>query len=1832
MSVAERLAIKEAGEAAGRTGMYGGVYLGSLAQNVPEVFQNIYEETGEFQPLISGLAGGLAALLDSVVPGQVMDRFGSYGKLKAVEAMAKQSGAAPSVWKAIGKEAALTAGKEGLTESAQEAISAAAEQIAGSTKGLLDPENIQRYKEAFVKGAIGGAAFGVVGGAGRGLAERGEFKAKQEREQLAKEEAARREELAGRAAASEAEMQAIAEAGKQPQMELPGLGIGEEYGPASTLVPPPVEAATEAPVKAPEQLSLLGPQGGLTKAGQRGAVRKITPTELETVRTELGIAPTAKLFKPEEKAAKSLLGLDLLNPQDAEQAKAVLEAYAEGRSPRIQNSVAKWIATNLDPVITRGAPSATGIDQQPSGEGAGVPDQGIGGAAPAPVVPVEPSGVDTSGGNVDQLAGGETAQPGALKTPVPGEAPAQPPAAPTSPFPSIKDIPGIQVGPAYVTPKPIAEGKPLFRETNLEGLDALLRLDNQPDYQQVSVTDNPNIALGQGENRGVYVTFRPDSLSGAENVKPGTGDLMGREYVTDVIAPRAVQSITLPKQAVAKLRFLSKRILGKDFTQTELPNGFIRFDRKGIEPAAQVLGPVEKAAPAPKRAAPKKAPGAVPQRPPKGERPVVPSTQASFEPSEEEAAKVQAGLEGKTVIGAARWLAKNSPDWDYRLIADKVATTLQKLQDDGIRFTFTIANQGTPNIPANLRRRGTRGTAITTRLGDEITSVAVWLNGTDFPGSVGVDYNTALHELIHAATVGSMVLGRRPGARPEIREATKQLDNIFRAAKKELKRRLLDTRNGNLLSELDRFVYRTNALQNTEEIVAWGLTDRRIQQWFEGIEYKKTRKNLWSGFVEAIRTFLGLPAKANTALSEILRASEVIFESPISSITQETRDATGIDIVNELNEQSIRFPNLANKLVGPNGLADRVLQKTPLSIMTPTRRADIWGALEKLALPARALLYKALNASQMGEVASKYFGNDSVRFATILNEIGGYRQRIEEKLEPLNRQFVVHREKFPERHAALHALMNDATIADVAPYDDAATAKKYKNTEKEATYEALKKRFNELNAEEKQLYKSGFDSFVALREEFKKALRGNISELVKDEATAMSIYNKIMNELSEVMIDHYFPLYRKGDFRLSYTLNGKAVVERFETQAERTAAERALEAQGATDIEANSQLNQFNSDNIPSGTMLSSVMKIVKDAGGTKEDLDKVVQLVVSAFPETSILKRQQKRSGIPGYINDNAALVFDNVTSNNARQIATIKYREELKAVMNRMRETQSALRGDASADAKTMFEDMEARFRFAMDPDIAGWAQVASSAAFYWNLAGNVSSALVQLATLPTVVFPNLGGRYGSGKAWEALNAARKLYQSSGFTKKVEGLDGRVTEEKSMLSIENLINNGKNPEYAALVEALKDNEILTSSTAHNAIRAENRTDSGYGAANKLQRVGALYGSFLMHHTERMSREITAVAAYDLELARLKKSKPNMSEEARQAAAIQEAVRVVQRTHGAVTSVTGTRISQSSMGKIFMVFKNYAFAQYYNLFSTIFRAFPVKDADPETLEDIKAARRQLVGMYGMVAMFAGVKGVPLYWVAELAYNALRDDDDEDFDAVMRRYLGEFAFKGPINYITNLSIADRVGWTDLIWRENKGDRSGSSAVVQYLEASLAPLSVVKNFEKGANIISETGSWYRGVEAMLPASFKNPMKALRYASEGANTLRGDPVMADINIGNAAMQALGFAPADLMNQYEQNAEILARQKAIRGSEQRLLKQYYIALKNNDSDRATEALEKLYDLGAEYPELGIGPAMLNKSVKARDRFSSKLYHGMKVDDKLRERLLGASQIEYD
>jgi hypothetical protein len=1013
-----------------------------------------------------------------------------------------------------------------------------------------------------------------------------------------------------------------------------------------------------------------------------------------------------------------------------------------------------------------------------------------------------------------------------------------------------------------------------------------------------------------------------------------------------------------------------------------------------------------------------------------------------------------------------------------------------------------------------------------------------------------------------------------------------------------------------LFNQMKKGTEGTYGAQDIQEFAAEAWSNDAFRNRLK--EFKPTGEKLtgWERLVNAVRQLLRLPPKYETALNAVDRMLNDIISPPPAERMGETMYA-----------QSLHNPNVVQEMFTKMG---EIIRKP--HVMNSANAVGFWKGAEKIDGVRRMLYYKALNLSALGEVSKKYLGDTGARFASTVEEMAGYQEKLLEAMSPLHKRLTEFRQT-PE-YQAWSTLVHDATTVDVRPYPEA--EKLYKGSpEKEAEYKKLSTQFNKLTPNGQKLYRDLFATYKQLDTEFLKSLERNIEATVGDKAKAASAYQKILFELSTVRIDHYAPLFREGQFWLQYNVGNEVKKEAFESEAERDFARKKLEASGATNFDAYSRADQLAASNVPSGTMLADIMKIMKDNGAGDTAIDDLIQLVVKAMPEASILKSRQKRTGIGGYV-DNAAYVFDHVSSNTARQLARMQYGPELQRLVKDMVATANTARGDANTYGNELIKEFEDRRKFAMKPTLSGFAQFASSSAFYYNLAGNISSAAVQTLQTPLIVFPQLGGEYGFKESYAALKNAMKLYTSSGLTKNVTELTGDVSSQKAMTSIENWVNKGKYTQYKGLIEAMKDRGLLVTSTARDALRSENDDSSGYGSTNKLARITTLVGSFMFHHSERMNREITAVAAFDLEMAKLKNSK--LSEAEKQAKAIDKAIALVEYTHGAGSTLSGPSLGQGDVGKVLMVFKRFAFSMYYMLFDTMIRSLPTKGATGEQLEAIKAARRQLAGVYGMSALFAGAKGLPLYWVAELAYNMLQDKDDDDFDTVMRGFLGDFAFKGPVNYFTNLSIADRVGWTDLLWREQKGSKADASVLSQFMETILgAPYSIADSILRGKDLIAE-GQYERGIEAMLPVGIRNILKGGRYAVEGANTLRGDAV-GDVNGYNAAMQVLGFAPADLMKQYEENAYMTEKGKAIKSIEKNALKKYYAAMREGDTDGMMDAREKLFDLGAKYPDLKINEKTITQSVKARDRISRDMYtdHGVQLDRKLAPYLRQAAAEAY-
>lgn len=241
------------------------------------------------------------------------------------------------------------------------------------------------------------------------------------------------------------------------------------------------------------------------------------------------------------------------------------------------------------------------------------------------------------------------------------------------------------------------------------------------------------------------------------------------------------------------------------------------------------------------------------------------------DPSEEEARVVQEGLTGKTPVEAADWLAENAPP-RMAIIAAKVRDKLQSLADDGVRFGMSIVNAGDTG---DTDLSGARGATIPVQTRDGV-AVKVLLNGKGMAGRVGVSYRTALHELTHAATMQTLRLGQLGDAR--YAKAAEDLNDVAFAIQDHLNNRIGAANSGAELSDFERqTVSRSNNfMHSADEVLVWALSSPEAQAYLEAIPYRG--KSMWTAFVEAVRKLIGLSPSGDTALSELLRVSEVLLK------------------------------------------------------------------------------------------------------------------------------------------------------------------------------------------------------------------------------------------------------------------------------------------------------------------------------------------------------------------------------------------------------------------------------------------------------------------------------------------------------------------------------------------------------------------------------------------------------------------------------------------------------------------------------------------------------------------------------------------------------------------------------------------------------------------------------------------------------------------------------------------------------------------------------------------------------------------------------------------
>jgi hypothetical protein len=925
----------------------------------------------------------------------------------------------------------------------------------------------------------------------------------------------------------------------------------------------------------------------------------------------------------------------------------------------------------------------------------------------------------------------------------------------------------------------------------------------------------------------------------------------------------------------------------------------------------------------------------------------------------------------------------------------------------------------------------------------------------------------------------------------------------------------------------------------------------------------KTKLSALQKIINAVKQFLrslGVPVGRITdeeVIGLIANARQSVVKGPvkaaISAKEQAKYSTRAANIFNGLNQQVNKLPGMDSQLANDfqnamSNVPDKI-RSAALGFLTMPQIQEIYGT----QLPSLKKLTTALEerASDMME-----------RRQNISKNIQGWYKIANKHKAMLPRFFAI----------ANRTTLDQIDVLDPAEADN-----------------PLTKEFKKLPADLQNVYKQ-------LRDEYKKGSDEYMSLLLQNLKQSPASVARLKMEAKRLKV--YLPLFRMGDYWVSYNNEqGERVSMAFESVREAKQAADKARADGMEEVKEFARLQQISYRTAPPTGFMGSVVKQLQDQGVKPEVIDSIYQTYLSLFPAQSVRQQFRKREGRLGFRED-VFQVYANMATRMANQLANMKNANALEGAVTGVREE---FEQNPTMELRDVVDNMQKQLDFIRNPVNGSIVNKASYFSYMWFIAGNVSSALVNLTQMPIVVYPLLGGDYGFGRAADAMRKATAMYWKGGKDNNSEFLPDWTFGAKAT------------GEYKQLYDRAVQVQAIRRSTGYEI--AEARKTSVEDFTGRRAQIEHGLG-WIFQNSERANREITLIAAFDL-ARKGKDGKPGMSVDN----AIDYALSVVNDAHGAALAEIGPRYFQQGIGKVAFTFKRFAQAQIYLLGRLFHQAF--KGADKDT-RDI--ARKQLLGIAGTSYIFAGIQGMPLYGAVSVLANMLADDDDEpfDMDATVRAAFGDIGYKGPINALLAVDIASRTGFNGLLWRDDPKRLAEIGPTLYAIEQAAGPAyGAFRNAERGLKLVQE-GEWQRGMEALSPSFIRNGLKAFRLGTEGSKTKDGVPITDDIGVYNTFMQIFGFNPAELAEAQARAGAEKRAERAIMDRRAALLEKAYLARQENDASGLSDIMEAIGKFNDNNPEVPITAKTLRSSFMSRNRQIAESVDGVYLNPKLRNRLM--------
>lgn len=165
-----------------------------------------------------------------------------------------------------------------------------------------------------------------------------------------------------------------------------------------------------------------------------------------------------------------------------------------------------------------------------------------------------------------------------------------------------------------------------------------------------------------------------------------------------------------------------------------------------------------------------------------------------------------------------------------------------------------------------------------------------------------------------------------------------------------------------------------------------------------------------------------------------------------------------------------------------------------------------------------------------------------------------------------------------------------------------------------------------------------------------------------------------------------------------------------------------------------------------------------------------------------------------------------------------------------------------------------------------------------------------------------------------------------------------------------------------------------------------------------------------------------------------------------------------------------------------------------------------------------------------------------------------------------------------------------------------------------------------NAAKAAQKLGD-GDYERALEDLLPVALRNPIKAVRFASEGAKDRTGVAIKDEVGAAGIVGQAVGFSPSEVRLAQEGKTAVLDADRRLNERRAELLGHFAKAAMHKDDEGMREANDAIARFNEKNPGRRITAPQKWQSVRRREQRINEAEDGVFLPKKRRDALEAGS-----